>query len=49
MFKARKRDLSWRINYIFISSKLKTQLKRAFILKEVMVSGHCHVGIEVEE
>ncbi|MGC8651180.1 MAG: exodeoxyribonuclease III [Minisyncoccia bacterium] len=49
MFKARERDLGWRIDYIFISSKLKTQLKKAFILKEAMGSDHCPVGIEVEE
>ncbi len=44
---ARKRNLGWRIDYIFISSFLAPQLKDAFILSEVMGSDHCPIGIEI--
>ncbi len=44
---ARARDVGWRIDYFFISENLLPQLKSAFILKEVMGSDHCPVGIEV--
>ncbi|MGB9763493.1 MAG: exodeoxyribonuclease III [Minisyncoccia bacterium] len=48
MFKARERNLGWRIDYIFISQSLKPKLKNAFILSNVMGSDHCPVGIEIE-
>lgn len=44
---ARKRNLGWRIDYSFISKKLNSQLKKAFILPEVMGSDHCPIGIEI--
>ncbi len=44
---ARKRDVGWRIDYFFVSENLLPKLKNAFILKEVMGSDHCPVGIEL--
>ncbi len=44
---ARKRDVGWRLDYFFISKNLKSKLKDAFIMKEVMGSDHCPVGIEI--
>ncbi len=44
---ARERNIGWRIDYIFISEKLRTKLKKAFIWPKVMGSDHCPVGIEV--
>lgn len=44
---ARARNVGWRIDYFCISPKLKTRLKDAFILPEVMGSDHCPVGIEL--
>lgn len=45
--KARDRNVGWRIDYFFISSNLLNNLSSAFILKEVMGSDHCPVGIEI--
>jgi len=45
MGNCRQRNIGWRIDYFLVSSKLKPRLKDAFILKEVMGSDHCPVGI----
>jgi exodeoxyribonuclease-3 len=46
--KARERDVGWRIDYFFVSPNLKNDLKEAFILKNVMGSDHCPVGITLK-
>ncbi len=43
----RARNVGWRIDYFLISSVLRPQLKKAFILPVVMGSDHCPVGIEI--
>lgn len=48
MFNARKKNIGWRIDYFLVSKKLKSKVKEAFILKEVMGSDHCPVEIEIE-
>lgn len=45
---ARARDIGWRIDYFFVTENLLPKLKSAFILKEVMGSDHCPVGIELK-
>lgn len=45
---ARARNIGWRIDYFLISPSLKPRLKRAWIMKDVLGSDHCPVGIEVE-
>jgi len=45
---ARARDVGWRIDYFFITKNLLPKLKKAFILKDVMGSDHCPVGIEIK-
>jgi len=47
-FQSRSRNTGWRIDYFLISPKLRSGLKKAFILKDVMGSDHCPVGIELE-
>jgi len=47
-FKARDRNVGWRIDYIWISPDLKSKIKDAFIWQEVMGSDHCPVGIKFE-
>jgi len=42
---ARARNIGWRIDYHFISEDLKSHLKEAFILPDVIGSDHCPVGI----
>jgi exodeoxyribonuclease-3 len=44
---ARARNVGWRIDYFFVSEQLLPRLKRAFILKDVLGSDHCPVGIEI--
>jgi len=44
---ARARDVGWRIDYFFVTEDLLPRLKKAFILKDVMGSDHCPVGIEI--
>ena len=41
----RARNIGWRIDYFCISPALRPRLKTAFILKDVMGSDHCPVGI----
>jgi len=48
MNNCRKRNIGWRIDYFLISKQLRGRLKRAFILKDVMGSDHCPVGIELK-
>lgn len=47
-FKAREKNIGWRIDYVFISNSLLPYLKDAFILKDVMGSDHCPVGILID-
>jgi len=44
---ARARDVGWRIDYFFVSENLLPKLKNAFILKNIMGSDHCPIGIEI--
>lgn len=46
-FNAKKRNLGWRIDYVFVSKKMAPKLKRAFILNKVEISDHCPIGIEI--
>lgn len=42
---ARSRNLGWRLDYIFVSKSLSTQLQDGFISSSVPGSDHCPVGI----
>jgi exodeoxyribonuclease-3 len=45
---ARAKNIGWRIDYFCASKSLKDQIKRTFILPEVMGSDHCPIGLELE-
>jgi exodeoxyribonuclease-3 len=45
--KARERNVGWRIDYFFVSDKLKQKVKDAKILPEVLGSDHCPVYLEI--
>ncbi len=45
---ARARNVGWRIDYFFASKKLKSKIKKAEILDEVMGSDHCPVTLEID-
>lgn len=44
---ARARNVGWRIDYIFVSDKLKKKVKKAEILPEVLGSDHCPVTLDI--
>lgn len=44
---SRARDVGWRIDYFFVDSAFMPRVARAFILKDVMGSDHCPVGLEI--
>jgi exodeoxyribonuclease III len=48
MFNARARNIGWRIDYFLLSKKLRSKLKKAFILEKVLGSDHCPVGVEMK-
>ncbi|MEE4311587.1 MAG: exodeoxyribonuclease III [candidate division KSB1 bacterium] len=45
--RARDRDIGWRIDYFFVNDEFKKNVTSGFILKEVMGSDHCPIGIEI--
>jgi len=49
-FKARERNIGWRIDYFFVSRDMieKNQVKEAFIDNDVQGSDHCPIGIVLE-
>lgn len=47
-FRAREKDIGWRIDYFVISRALSERLKNACIYKEILGSDHCPVGLELE-
>jgi exodeoxyribonuclease-3 len=47
-FRAREKDIGWRLDYFFISPGLLKSLSSAFILKNVHGSDHCPVGITLK-
>jgi exodeoxyribonuclease-3 len=48
MARARERNVGWRIDYFFVSKKLKSQVKNATIEDQVFGSDHCPVTVELK-
>lgn len=48
MFKAREKNVGWRIDYFVVSDRIFPSVKDSFILGDVMGSDHCPVGIEID-
>lgn len=46
--RARDRNIGWRIDYFYVSENLKSNVKAAYILSDIMGSDHCPIGIDVE-
>jgi exodeoxyribonuclease-3 len=46
-FKAREKNVGWRIDYFFVTEDLLCEVKEADILNEVVGSDHCPVSINV--
>jgi len=47
-FKARDRNIGWRVDYFVISEELKSKLKSSAILKDVMGSDHAPIKMEMK-
>lgn len=48
MFKAREKNIGWRIDYFVVSGKLENRLVDAQILNEIYGSDHCPVLLEID-
>jgi len=46
--KARERNVGWRIDYVFVSEKIKNNLTSANILSDIYGSDHCPVSIDID-
>ncbi|HAW51271.1 MAG TPA: exodeoxyribonuclease III [Flavobacteriales bacterium] len=47
-FKARERNVGWRIDYFLVSERVKENIKSAEIYGDVMGSDHCPIGLELK-
>ncbi len=45
---ARERNIGWRIDYFFVTEDLLDNVRDAYILKDVMGSDHCPIGLELK-
>ena len=48
MFKAREKNVGWRIDYFIVSKSIEEKIKESYIFSEVMGSDHCPVGLDLE-
>ena len=46
--RARERNIGWRIDYFFVNNEFIANVKKAFIIKNIMGSDHCPIGLEIE-
>lgn len=46
--RARDRNIGWRIDYFFVNKEFINNIKKAFIMQDVMGSDHCPVGLEIK-
>ncbi len=47
MFKAREKNVGWRLDYFIISNRLKKHLKNSYIFTDILGSDHCPIGIDI--
>ena len=48
MFKAREKDIGWRIDYFIISESIKEKINDAVIHKDILGSDHCPIELDIE-
>ena len=48
MFKAREKNVGWRIDYFLVSSRIADKITAAPIYADIMGSDHCPVGLEID-
>lgn len=47
-FRAREKNVGWRIDYFLVSKEIVDKIKDSFIMDGIMGSDHCPVGLEIE-
>lgn len=47
-FNARKRNIGWRVDYFFVPKGFIKHIKNSYILKDILGSDHCPVGIDLK-
>ncbi|MDP8265360.1 MAG: exodeoxyribonuclease III [Candidatus Aceula meridiana] len=45
---ARARNVGWRLDYFFVNKKFLPRVKKSYILKDVLGSDHCPIGLEIK-
>lgn len=45
---SRERNVGWRIDYFFVSSRIKDKVKKALIHSDIMGSDHCPIELEID-
>lgn len=48
MFKARKKNVGWRIDYFVVSNDIKEKIQDSYIYSEIYGSDHCPIGLEID-
>lgn len=48
MFRAREKNVGWRIDYFLVSNRIKEKIKDAVIYSDILGSDHCPVGLEID-
>ena len=48
MFKAREKNVGWRIDYFLVSNRIADKITAAPIYKDILGSDHCPVGLEID-
>lgn len=46
--RARERDIGWRIDYFFVNNEFLPNVKKSYIMKDVLGSDHCPITLEIE-
>lgn len=48
MFKAREKNVGWRIDYFMVSDRIRENIMDAKVYSDILGSDHCPVGLEIE-
>lgn len=48
MFKAREKNVGWRIDYFVVSNDIKEKIQNSYIYSEIYGSDHCPIGLEID-
>ena len=49
MFKAREKNVGWRIDYFVVSNDIKEKIQDSYIYSEIYGSDHCPIGLEINK